>query len=292
MNTTPHGYSELIAELQGGVGNQLFVLAAGLAQAIRLGIPLTLDASQLDAPSTQHVQRSLEIQPLLQYINYPIRVTSTPLNRTRQILREVALRIPGNSVYREPHFDYSPGIEAVKSGQSLHGYFQSPLYFTHGADDLMSQALISLAEKYSIPAQDEVFMHVRRGDYLLAKHQGHHGLASIDYFDRAARFIRAVQPGAAFRVFTDSPDQIPTEFLTRWNARIDDNQLEVSPIQALLMLAANNGLIMSNSSFSWWAAWISQSRNPTATFIAPRPWLASGASAHTLLLPTWLTLGA
>lgn len=282
----------ITAELQGGVGNQLFVVAAGLAQAIRLNVPLVLDASQLGSKTNRHVQRDLEIQPLLKHLEYPVSVVSTPVTSVGAAVRQVRLRTPGGRTYRERDFNYSDAIETVKVGQTLHGYFQSPLYFSHGADELLNRAMTALADEYSIAASSEVFMHIRRGDYLLARHQSHHGLASIDYFDRAATVMRELHPKATFRIFTDSPDQIPSDFLDRWGAKLDDNQLDVAPIQALLMLAANDGLIMSNSSFSWWAAWIAQARNPDATFIAPRPWLASGASAHTLLPASWLSLGS
>lgn len=282
----------ITAELQGGVGNQLFVVAAGLAQAIRLNVPLVLDASQLGSKTNRHVQRDLEIQPLLKHLEYQVSVVSTPVTGVGAAVRQVRLRTPGGRTYRERDFDYSSAIEAVKVGQTLHGYFQSPFYFSHGADELLNRAMTALADEYSIATSSEVFMHIRRGDYLLARHQSHHGLASIDYFDRAAKVMRELHPKARFRIFTDSPDQIPSDFLDRWGAKLDDNQLDVAPIQALLMLAANDGLIMSNSSFSWWAAWIAQARNPDATFIAPRPWLASGASAHTLLPASWLTLGS
>lgn len=284
--------NKLVAELQGGVGNQIFVVAAGLAQAMRLGIPLELDASLLLTNNRSHVLRNLEVEPLLSHIDYPISITGVALSPAKRYLREVAVRFPGNSHFREPSLEYSPTIEHVTVGQTLTGYFQSPHYFTHGSAELLQQAFTALAKTYAIKPSAEVFMHIRRGDYLLARHQGHHGLASIEYFDRGAAVVRKLTPNATFRVFTDSPEHIPQDFLKRWDAQLDDNQLEVSPLEALLMLAANDGLIMSNSSFSWWAAWISQARNPEATFIAPRPWLANGASAHTLLPASWLTLGA
>lgn len=284
--------SKLVAELQGGVGNQIFVVAAGLAQAIRLGVPLELDASLLYTNNSSHVSRNLEIEPLLAHIDYPISVVGTALSPAHKYLREIAVRFPGSSHFREPSLNYSPTIEHVAAGQTLTGYFQSPHYFTHGSAELLQQAFTAVAKVYTIEPSAEIFMHIRRGDYLLARHQGHHGLASIEYFDRGAAVVRKLTPNAKFRVFTDSPEHIAHDFLERWDAKLDDNQLEVTPLEALLMLAANSGLIMSNSSFSWWAAWIAQARNPEATFIAPRPWLANGASAHTLLPASWLTLGA
>ncbi|MDH6531771.1 hypothetical protein M2119_000008 [Aurantimicrobium minutum] len=288
-----HSRSNAISvELQGGAGNQLFQLAAGLSQAKRLEVPLTLDTSKLDSYSGQHVSRDLEIAPLLDCIDFPISFAGRRLSAGVSAFREAASRIPGTRYFKEPGLDYSNAIEKIRPGTILSGYFQSPFYFTHGAEEILTAAFSALSAKFDLAPSKEVFMHIRRGDYLLAKHQNHHGVASLDYFDRGAELIRAVQPKSAFRVFTDSPEQIPQEFLKRWDATLDQQQLQAAPLEALLMLAENNGLIMSNSSFSWWAAWISSQRSPEAVFIAPRPWLAGGSSAHTLLPGHWLTLGA
>lgn len=282
----------ITVELQGGVGNQLFVLAAGLAQAGRLDVPLRLDLSRLGANTSAHVRRDFELAPVVDALEYQIEVAPAPRFALPLAARNVLNRIPNARRFREPSLDYSPSIEHVSPGTALTGYFQSPAYFTHGADTLMQQALERVAADNAIAPSSEVFMHIRRGDYLIAKHQNHHGLASLEYFDRAAELVRTRQPEAGFRVFTDSPEQIAPSFLNRWGATLDTQQLGLTPLQALLSLAANDGLIMSNSSFSWWAAWLSERRNPGAVFIAPRPWLASGASGHTLLPSHWITFGA
>jgi len=53
-------------------------------------------------------------------------------------------------------------------------------------------------------------------------------------------------------------------------------------------------MIMSNSSFSWWAALLmrSQSGQQDSLVIAPRPWTASGESRADMLEADWITLDA
>ena len=57
-------------------------------------------------------------------------------------------------------------------------------------------------------------------------------------------------------------------------------------------MSLSQGLIMSNSSFSWWAGWLMRQRDQSARVIAPRPWFATGESAADLLYEDWITIGA
>jgi hypothetical protein len=47
---------------------------------------------------------------------------------------------------------------------------------------------------------------------------------------------------------------------------------------------------MSNSSYSWWAAWLGSERGNMRHIIAPRPWFEHASIEKDLLLPSWLTL--
>ena len=282
----------ITVELQGGLGNQLFGLGVGLAQALRFDVPLILDINRILVVNPMHVQRKLEIEPLLAKIKHPVAIEQRRTMRKNHLAQSARSRLPRPKRFQERSLDFDARSQKIRPGWSLSGYFQSPEYLQYGAADMLNEAFTTLSDDYGLRAREEVFMHIRRGDYMSSRHFAHHGIASLDFFDRASRLVRQIEPSAQFEVFTDSPEMIPQSCLDDWGAILNRSQVGLEPMHAMLQLSTNNGLIMSNSSFSWWAAWISQNRNPGALFIAPRPWLASGTSAHTLLLPSWITLGA
>jgi hypothetical protein len=174
----------------------------------------------------------------------------------------------------------------------MFGFFQSPLYFTAQVAEQLFTGLEKVRASHDIPLSPSIHVHIRRGDYLTSSASAVHGLATEDYFERAIQRILRQNPHASFKIFTDSPELITNDQLTRWNATLEEGQGTLPPLLSLLEMGSGSGLIMSNSSFSWWAAWLMTQRNTDVPVVAPRPWMANGDSAHTLLLPDWITVGS
>lgn len=140
---------------------------------------------------------------------------------------------------------------------------------------------------------DRVAIHIRRGDYLKADNF-HVNLWETDYYKNAVRFF----PNEKFLVFckdNQSPEQdksdeewcrqnlpallgeegIGWEFARRENTEVED----------LNLMASCKAIIMANSSFSWWAAFIGQ---PTRV-VCPSRWFVDGIQ-RTELLPEWILI--
>jgi hypothetical protein len=57
----------------------------------------------------------------------------------------------------------------------------------------------------------------------------------------------------------------------------------------VLILSRVDGLVIANSSFSWWAGFIGE--RPGRVVIAPRPWFTqTKLDTRDLLLPDWLSV--
>jgi hypothetical protein len=93
-----------------------------------------------------------------------------------------------------------------------------------------------------------------------------------------------------FRVFSDSIDYVRHEFINL-GPRFEyvENSDAGQPLKDLFRMGGSTSMIMSNSSFSWWAAFLVQNFSG-GPVIAPRPWFRSGESAADLLLNDWITL--
>ena len=293
MTLTKDGITAWIA---GGLGNQLFILGAAWEQAARLGCPLYLDRSSF-AVNKDH---GYGLDPL----GLPA-VVLTPAQSPWRTLRiagrlvPVPRRNPGR-IYREASLQlFSPKIFEIRPGTTLVGYFQSSRYFpTVGPallDHLWSvpetpEEQAVLADFRSRPA---ITLHLRRGDYLSGP-SDRVFLATVAYARRAIALLRKAGYDHHIRVFTDSVDLVRTELDgAAESLEFVEKKTPLGTVATLKAMAAGTAMIMSNSSFSWWAAAMMRTRPGTdALVIAPRPWTGSGESRADLLEPDWITLDA
>ncbi|UOE44504.1 alpha-1,2-fucosyltransferase [Agromyces larvae] len=295
----------ICAYLQGGFGNQLFILAAAWEQAERLDCPLYVDASRFIA--SDPIERTKETPWGFQLAGVAFDGTvlreDSPWYRNSP-RRPAAIRHPGRGstrlkVYRQPTLNFHDTVNRVTPGTTLFGYFQAWRYF-EGVSDQLAAALTGA--KISAPESEQlarlcqaetITAHVRRGDYLTPQAARHHGIASATYFTRAISLLRQLQSDTSrVRVFSDSPDLVRDELAELQELDFVEDTGILGNVATLIAMSNGVGFAMSNSSFSWWAAWLLSRRDPNAPVVAPRPWQADGQSGHDLLLPNWHTLDA
>ena len=119
-------------------------------------------------------------------------------------------------------------------------------------------------------------VHVRRGDYLNLSHT--HAICPTHYFTQAIDEMRVRHPDTHFLIFSDDPhwcrehlggDKDVTIIESDPSASTLDNEMA-----DFLLMRSCQSFIISNSTFSWWAAYLSQSRD----VICPERWFALGAN--------------
>jgi hypothetical protein len=293
--------------LMGGLGNQLFQLATGLEVAERAGAPLQLDLSWFDQ-SLRRAPDGLVLRPYeLEGIADDIPKVRPPESRVREFFRhsrDLLVRRSGRLVNRLPvpllaesGSDFNPCVLKAAPGTHLWGYFSSWRYFPTVADSvrlrvLKSPRISTWAHQLAAEATSSaaVALHVRRGDYLtLASTYGH---VSREYYQRALAAIRAMGQSGPIWLFSDDPRGAVQALEGVAIARVIDPPPEASSVDSMLVMSSASTLIVANSTYSWWAAFLQDADNRPV--IAPRPMWASSDTAdpRDLLPPTWLTLDA
>ena len=274
------------ARVIGGFGHQLFIYATALHQARRLKSNLVLDV-------THYQQRSDFACELGSFAHSGVFDEAAPAARPAK-RRWRGGAAPADRAFTEQSFAYDPRIDEIATGTTLTGYFQSWRYFEQDRELIVEQLHTPSSATPWLDAwtarlrgQAPICLHVRRGDYTAAATAAVHGLSTPDYFERSVRLLRGLGHDGPLVLFSDDPGAASVELAGLGQLLVVDNT--GTPYETLRLMSLGEALVMSNSSFSWWAAWLGE--KPDRPVIAPRPWFNdTSLDTRDLLMPGWLTL--
>ncbi|WP_343305409.1 alpha-1,2-fucosyltransferase [Chitinophaga niabensis] len=296
--------SMIIVKLMGGLGNQMFQYALGKALSLHHETTLKLDLSWLLDHSakreTGFVHRNFDLDIFRIHVPVAapeevkrIRNEWLPVKRADLLVKKI-LSIPQTNI-REPYFHYTPAVFNAGPDAYLDGFWQSEKYFRQYAAVIrkdfdfvhpIGPQAIPLME--SIRLSEAVCVNVRRKEYV---NNPYHGAMDVDYYMRAEKYIREKVKDPHLYIFSDDITwceanlhfQSPATFvpLTYAGEKYRD---------IFRMMITCKHFIIPNSSFGWWAAWLSQ--NEGKQVVAPLQWFASLGPKDTqdLLPESWVRL--
>lgn len=233
--------------LDGQLGNIMFEIAAGASLAKQHGF--TFKAI------TCH------------QISYSVTATEYVKPYQKSILRKIDFQdyIPENvEVYNESHFEYDP--LPIKPNLILKGGFQSNKYFdkdlVRTLFEIDSETELYIRNRYNdILAKKPVSIHVRRGDYLLLEFK--HPVCRKAFFKKAMSLF---PQDTTFMVFSNGIEWCKKHFVGKQFYFVENEP----PLVDLYLQSMCSHNIISNSTFSWWGAWLNT--NPEKKVVYPSPW--------------------
>lgn len=186
----------------------------------------------------------------------------------------------------EVPFRYTDSLP--EDGDLFIGYFQSEKNFPDSEFIKWlfqpSEQIRTSLEKYNdLFLGDTCSIHVRRGNYT--NWGDIHALQQLDYYTDSFSFL-AKKGINKFLVFSDDLFWCRNNFAGDQFVFIE----EVDYISLFLMAKCTHH-IMSNSSFSWWGAWLGE--KPNTTVVAPVRWfgpLMPTDHEADIIPPRWLKL--
>jgi len=306
--------SKVFVSLTGGLGNQLFQLAAALGCSENSDITL-LTSFGKPRKSNNNLADILEYSiglPLesrratwliRKTAGYVLRMSALPrkyesnffFEATARYVASIVLSIHLRKIVRiqSPKGVGFHQFQNISGNRVLLGYFQS---FKWASQPEVKKRLLALDlhesnieidyfKKLSL-VEKPLVVHVRRGDYLSEKS---FGVLSQDYYKNAIHSQLALGTYKSIWLFSDDFDiakkLIPKDLdlpvrLVR--------EFDHSPALTLQVMRLGFGYVVANSSFSWWAAFLSQ--NHAANVIAPNPWFYALSEPEELIPPHWIRM--
>ena len=273
--------------LIGGLGNQLFQVAQGLAIEKFRGCRVFFDSVLLSHPAQT---RDLAVSDLIpnQLITSSIRMTKSlaatgifPFNPFVRVMRDT------RSVTH---------VINVDRVRILVGYFQD-INLVDSVKDMILERF-QKSTSFSSFANDNVVeqigVHVRLGDYVSDPSARQlHGLSDLGYYLRAAERLRDDSGIRTIQIVSDNPEiaeSLIAEKLRRRNFKVHIRGGSRTAKQDLAILANSTHVICANSTFSWWAGWMASHRH-NAVVVVPSPWFSEASNAESLLFdPQWTVI--
>ena len=245
----------LTVTLMGGIGNQLFQIATAYTYAKKHGIELLLVRDwdcQADRP--------------------PVWKGYLDSNKWNTCSRGEFHILPWTLV-SEQGFHYSlinspNSIEHIGFIR-LYGYFQSSKYFSEYAEELrelLKPPIENMMKAKNLNCDGWTAAHVRRGDYVNAT--PYHLVCSPAYYTGSRSTIdTSVGKESPVCWITDD-----TTWVQEHLVRPGDMVISGDSIDDFTILMRFKNMILSNSSFSWWAAWLNPEGHTDRKICCPNRW--------------------
>ena len=277
----------IIVNLKGGLGNQMFQYALAYVLAKKRNTEIFCDTRLQEhykkKPPPRNVPRDTELNLFGIDVKKPPKLY---LFKVFQIFSNYRLRkyisyifdYFGILILRERSRTFEKRILVNKcSNLYLDGYWQNEKYFNSYRNDILKlfhfSDKVNNAENISfinkINFEKSVCLNVRRTDFLT---NPEHNTIDVNYYKKAKELIEnKINKKLNYFIFSDDIKWCQENLNFINNKFIVTHEYAGNKFFNYLYLMSNfKNYIIPNSSFAWWAAWLSKHDNKLV--IAPKKW--------------------
>ncbi len=285
----------------GGLGNQMFQYAAGLALSQERDTPLFLAVDMFD---TYSLHQGFELERVFgietpradkEVIRHLLGWRANA--NVRRILAKVNFSRPlrGNHFTAERQIMRAEDFFSLSDNNYLHGYWQSDRFFSKYekiiqkafsfAEDADAKNLETLERIKDAPSAS---IHIRRGDYLKGRNKFIYHQCTPTYFLESIELLNKKIQSLKFYVFSDDPEWASSLLSNKgYDVSFISHNRGQSSYRDMQLISACNHNIISNSTFSWWGAWLNG--NKEKIIIAPKEWM-KGVSSSEIVPESWVKI--
>lgn len=262
----------------GGLGNQMFqyALLVGLQESSAESV-----YADISGFHEYHLHNGLELESIFGIklnVNNRCPYLAKKLTLSRYINQYMPF-LCGKCQFEYPDFRFVENIYNSESKKQYYaGYWhhykyikpyvrviRDTFHFSAPDDDNNMETIEAMKNENSVG------IHVRRGDYL--NEAQYQGICSLDYYAQGVEIMRKNLKEITFYVFSNDMQWCQENMkpllgkdkvvYVDWNKGKDS-------YRDMQLMTYCKGLIIANSSFSWWGAFLNQRKNNCV--IAPKRW--------------------
>lgn len=265
----------IVAWIYDGLGNQLFQYAFARKWSLKCGTQLKLDITSYE----KRVYRKFQLNRfnICAEIATPLEISATKENG--MVLEQAA------SIY-ENHIQ-------VIDNYYVKGYWQSWRYFDDVAPsirrELQPKTISDNARFWADmieKASYAVSIHIRRGDYVSDPLVSRtYGILPLQYYKDSLQSIKQKTQNPIIFVFSDDINW------AKKNLSLEEKTFFIEGTDAiddLYLISCCQAHILSNSTFSWWGAWLNPRKDKIV--YVPAPWFVVPVHNGELLPSEWIRI--
>lgn len=289
-------------QLRGGLGNQMFIYAAGtwFSHFHRKKVKFEGRLLSLERPHGGFIgdlRLSLPVSRATEcaFFEY-LRPRLIDLFRKLllPIIPKKLIEKHATGGLQEYSIGYDARLEQLTHPKMINGYFQTYRWASQVIAELRSEFRLTSESPWLINEKERAIktnflaIHVRRGDYEKARDT--FGVLSTDYY--LAALGQAGSQGKAWDeiwVFSDdihAARAVLAPILNKYKVRFVQPPSEggSGPFESMELFGLARLGIIANSTFSWWACFLSTSME---TVVAPDKWFRGVSDPEGLIPPCW-----
>jgi hypothetical protein len=303
--------------LTGGLGNQFFQLAAllyftrndicsldaGIGRP-RRNVSGKPEINTFELPSNVLLtERKAGSWLTSKSMGYILRMSSEPrkyeIALVRKLIQVMALSISciyfqtNRKIIALSNLGYSPLELRSDVKYLLLGYFQTYRFAqtsevcTKMLDMKIKCPSNELIELIALAKEVKpTIIHIRLGDY---KNEDRFGIVPQEYYLEALTILESKERLSECWLFSDEPEVALTYFTECSDLKLRViSEVNNSAAETLELMRHGRNYVIGNSSYSWWAAFLSYSRDKNV--VSPSPWFADIDEPSDLIPPNWIRL--
>ena len=303
----------VIFKLGGGLGNQLFQYAFLYAKLkenniMQTEVMMVMHRNKYEDPrcfSLSPYNCSVKMRPIMEdkagnclFI----------LDKTRKFITKIGKLLTLSdyqvaSILNSIGITYAPKIYEFYSELQINtrtkfveGAFQSWKYFDAYREELLEEFKCNVKLSFDnkqmlerITTSNSVCVHIRRGDYVNGHYSNSLAVCGYDYYAEGIRYLSKKIENPQFFIFTNSHDD--HEWIkANYQFGIEPIYVDLnnSDYEELQLMSSCKHFIIANSTFSWWAQYLSKNENKIV--VAPSIWNRNGNGFENLYQNFWKIL--